>query len=480
MDDFITAPQFGVNDMSATLVIWHVADGDEVTRGTVVCELETAKASFEVEAPGSGLVLRMVEVGEEAAVGQTLALIGRDRAALDERRSQLRETDNVKQAVTATDKARRMSESLGIDLHDVPSDGGIIRERDVLEFAEQGAGDPMDIRPIGGQLDPALRRAIEDDPDFPTLPSGEKVARYRAAGASIGEDVKFGAGSVINADAIELADGVEISAGTSIAAETIAMGKMSVIGVRSTVHCRHIRIGDMLFTGPEITIGGVNHMSATDKLIIGDLCLIAGHCFLDTGHGIRMGREVGLSPFVKLYTHQHWQNVLEGYRSNFGPIIIQDGAYITGDCLVTPGVTIGAGATVLANSTVASNVGPYTIVSGNPARRTGKVERPLSLQRKERIVKRLIEQMADALEDRIEAGSVVYQQRLDLDNTGGAKVVLTFDAGEDMTISEGVTVFDLGKYQVHGQQTPTSDEVRNFLRRRGIRLAPIHWRYHRP
>lgn len=480
-DDMILAPQFGVNDTTATLVAWHVADGAEVSAGSVLCELETAKATFEVEAPRDGIVLLLADRDAEVAVNQPVALIGDNREALDGRRAELTAgAEKTADEITATDKARHLAESLGVDLADMARhQGGIIREKDVRAFAERGDGDPMAIRPIGGKLDPALYRAIVEDPEFAGLPSEEKAARYRAAGAVIGSDVRFGEGAMIVAEAIELADEVEIGAGTRIAAETIAMGRMSVIGPRSKVVCRHIRIGDVLFTGSEITIGGADRFSPTDRLIIGDSCLISARCFIDTGHGVRLGNQVGLSPFVKLYTHQHWQNVLEGYRANFGPIVIQDNAYVTGDCLVTPGVRVGAGATVLANSTVAGNVEPETIVSGNPARRIGKVERPLSPERKERIVKRLIDEMQTTLEDRLPTGAIAYQRVLDLERLDhGVHVVLTFDcAGQAAAIEGELAVFDLTEYRVHGRQGQASDEVRNVLRRRGIRLAPIHWRY---
>ncbi len=473
----VPAPPFGVNDNSAKVVAWHVGSGDEVEPGQVLCELETAKATFEVEAEEAGAVLPMVELGVDVVVGQALALIGSDLAALEAERAALVDPAGDT-AARATDKARRLAESLGVDLAEMPSGPGIIRERDVRAFAERNAADPFEIQPIDGELEPALRRAIVDDPEFPNLPSDEKVARYRAAGARIGESVQLARGVVIDAAAIEIEDEVEIYAGTTIRAETVKIGRMSVIGANCSITCRHIRIGDVLYTASHVTIGGADQMAPTDKLIIGNQCLISAHSFLDTGNGIRLGNQVGISPFVKLYTHQHWQNVLEGYRSSFGPILVEDGAYITGDCLVTPGVRIGAGATVLANSTVAANVEPYTVVSGNPARKMSDVERDIDPERKERIAKRLLSDMQKTLADRLPAGTVVYKRQFEAETVGNAKLVLTFDPCDfEAAIKDGVVLFDLSAYRVLGQQTALSDQVRNFLRRRGIRFSPIHWRY---
>lgn len=473
----VPAPQFGVNDNSAKVVAWHVGPGDEVEPGQVLCELETAKATFEVEATAAGLVLPLVDLGVDVVVGQPLALVGADLAALTAEREALAEPAGDAVA-RATDKARRLAESLSVDLAEMPAAGGIIRERDVRAFAERHAADPFEIEPIDGELEPALRRAIVDDPDFPDLPSDEKIERYRAAGAKIGAGVQLGQGVLIDAAAIEFLDEVEIYAGTTIRAETVRIGRMSVIGADCSITCRHIRIGAVLYTASRVTVGGADQMSPTDKLIIGDQCLISARCFLDSGNGIRIGNQVGISPFVKLYTHQHWQNVLEGYRSSFGPIVIEDGAYITGDCLVTPNIRIGAGSTVLANSTVAANVEPYTVVSGNPARKVADVERLVDPERKERIAKRLLSDMQAALADRLPGGSVVYCRRFEPSVVGTASVVLTFDpGGVDPGDDDGLVLFDLTAYRVLGRQTPDSDEVRNFLRRRGVRFTPIHWRY---
>lgn len=333
----VAAPQFGVNDTTATVVAWHVAPGDDVAKGMVLCELETAKATFEIEATAAGIVLPLAEAGAEVTVNQPLALVGTDRAALERRRASLTAPVAGDQPAIATDKARRLSEELGIELAEVRVAGPIIRESDVRAYARSREPDPFELAPLAARLDPAFRRAIADDPGFAALPSADKVARYRSAGAIIGEGVKIAPGAVILADAIELQDEVEIGPGTRVSAETFAMGRMSVLGASGRINCRHVRIGDCFFSASEIIVGGADRFADSDRLIIGDQCLVSARCFLDSGHGIRLGNQVALSPFVKLYTHQHWQNVLEGYHANFGPIIIEDGAYVTGDCLVTPG-----------------------------------------------------------------------------------------------------------------------------------------------
>ena len=50
------------------------------------------------------------------------------------------------------------------------------------------------------------------------------------------------------------------------------------------------------------------------------------------------------------------------------PIIIGDQVWITADVFVAPGVTIGDGAVVGARSSVFSDVEPWSVVAGNPAK----------------------------------------------------------------------------------------------------------------
>jgi acetyltransferase-like isoleucine patch superfamily enzyme len=60
------------------------------------------------------------------------------------------------------------------------------------------------------------------------------------------------------------------------------------------------------------------------------------------------------------------------------PIRIESNVWIGFDACVLPGVTIGAGSIVGARSVVTTDVPPYTVVAGNPARVIRKLEPPES------------------------------------------------------------------------------------------------------
>ncbi|MEU8924782.1 dihydrolipoamide acetyltransferase family protein [Kitasatospora sp. NPDC048545] len=69
-------PDVGEGLVDAEILAWHVRQGDRVTDGQVVCEVETAKASVELPIPYDGVVHRVhVEAGTTVAVGAVIISI---------------------------------------------------------------------------------------------------------------------------------------------------------------------------------------------------------------------------------------------------------------------------------------------------------------------------------------------------------------------------------------------------------------------
>ncbi|UCB44849.1 MAG: 2-oxo acid dehydrogenase subunit E2 [Spirochaetota bacterium] len=64
---------------SGTIVKWHKKEGDSIETGQILCEVETDKATMEYESVNEGTLLKiMVKEGEEASVGQTIAIAGEE------------------------------------------------------------------------------------------------------------------------------------------------------------------------------------------------------------------------------------------------------------------------------------------------------------------------------------------------------------------------------------------------------------------
>ncbi|MBX5450007.1 pyruvate dehydrogenase complex dihydrolipoamide acetyltransferase [Thermogemmatispora sp.] len=78
----VTMPRLSDTMQEGTIVRWLKKPGDRVERGEVLAEIETDKATMELQAYESGVLERIVvKEGESAPIGQVIAVIGSGAAA---------------------------------------------------------------------------------------------------------------------------------------------------------------------------------------------------------------------------------------------------------------------------------------------------------------------------------------------------------------------------------------------------------------
>ena len=146
-------------------------------------------------------------------------------------------------------------------------------------------------------------------------------------------------------------------------------GYKKEIYVKPTVKNPNIIIGDFTYIADSEFESHVSHLYEWngDKLIIGKFCQIAaGVEFIMNGANHQMNA-VTTFPF---YTLDGWDmSPPEKYDLPLkGNTVIGNDVWIGQNAVILPGVHIGDGAIIGANSVVGSNVEPYSKVVGNPAR----------------------------------------------------------------------------------------------------------------
>jgi pyruvate dehydrogenase E2 component (dihydrolipoamide acetyltransferase) len=84
MAETITMPKLGFDMAEGTLVRWVKGEGEKVQRGEVLAEIETDKATVEVEAQATGVVHKhLVSEGSTVPVGTPIALVGQPGEKVD-------------------------------------------------------------------------------------------------------------------------------------------------------------------------------------------------------------------------------------------------------------------------------------------------------------------------------------------------------------------------------------------------------------
>ena len=146
-------------------------------------------------------------------------------------------------------------------------------------------------------------------------------------------------------------------------------GFKTVTYVKPTLTNPNIIVGDFTYFSDVFFERHVLHRYDyyDDKLIIGKFCQIAsGVNFIMNGVNHQMNA-VTTFPF---YIFEGWeQNVPPHSEMPLkGDTIIGNDVWIGQNATIMPGVKIGDGAIIGLGSVVASDVEPYTIVAGNPAR----------------------------------------------------------------------------------------------------------------
>ena len=73
----IEMPKFGYDMESGKIANWTVKEGDRITRGDVIAEIETEKSTVEMEATAGGTLVEIVRQAgdEDIPVGEVIGYI---------------------------------------------------------------------------------------------------------------------------------------------------------------------------------------------------------------------------------------------------------------------------------------------------------------------------------------------------------------------------------------------------------------------
>lgn len=145
MAEAIVLPQLGHKMEEATVVSFAVSEGEHVSKGEVVFEVETEKTTLEVESPADGFVKKiLVAAGQTIAINTTVMVLGdKDEEVSDKVISSLRE---------------------GV-VRGLPKEGGEadVEELDLAEFA-YGLGVKI---AVSGEQSLAAEKALESKREIP-------------------------------------------------------------------------------------------------------------------------------------------------------------------------------------------------------------------------------------------------------------------------------------------------------------------------
>ncbi len=133
-------------------------------------------------------------------------------------------------------------------------------------------------------------------------------------------------------------------------------------------HPENIIIEDNVYIGHYAILKGYYQ----NQMVIGENTWIGQACFFHSAGGIRIGKNVGIGPGVKVITSYHKEEGIDipilFSAKEFKPVVIGDDSDIGTGAIILPGRTIGRGAQIGAGSVVTKDVVDYAVAAGNPAK----------------------------------------------------------------------------------------------------------------
>ncbi len=183
----IIMPKLAMAMSQGTILSWFLSQGDYVTKGQILLEIETEKVNYEVEADGSGYLHIVVPNGETVPVEHVIAMLAENEEDLASLASQItapagsssatvleteevvEEKDSALQPLTppkggrviASPLARRLAQQYGVDISSLAGTGsrGQIVKRDVEKARTAKPANVLAVAAFDGEVVNGIRVA---------------------------------------------------------------------------------------------------------------------------------------------------------------------------------------------------------------------------------------------------------------------------------------------------------------------------------
>jgi pyruvate dehydrogenase E2 component (dihydrolipoamide acetyltransferase) len=142
----VVMPKLSLTMKEGTVGKWYKKEGDSVEKGEPIVEIISEKATYDLEAPASGIIRKiLVEEGVDTQVNAVLAAIAAHDEAFSEADIQAeapQAVEEVEKGVLASPAAKRLAREYGIDISLVKGSEpeGRIVEEDVRKVVEETRG----------------------------------------------------------------------------------------------------------------------------------------------------------------------------------------------------------------------------------------------------------------------------------------------------------------------------------------------------
>lgn len=159
------------------------------------------------------------------------------------------------------------------------------------------------------------------------------------------------------------------------------IGKNTFVSFSSRIVSKNLVIGN------DVVIKSQTKIKAK-RVLIGNSCIISEHCYItgsadfeigdttfigkkvriNVSENVLIGKDVGIGENSVIWTHGYFPPADEGYPVTYKPVTIKDGAWVSTNIIILPGVVVGKRVIIGAGSVVTKSFEDNSLIAGNPAK----------------------------------------------------------------------------------------------------------------
>lgn len=232
------------------------------------------------------------------------------------------------------------------------------------------------------------------------------------------------------------------------------LGDSSILNAGVKIEGHRIEIGREAYFDRGAYIGGGSCFSTQAFLKAGDWLHMGTDSQINTATGVSLGHSVGVGINTKIFTHGAYIDSFNlGAPVQWAPVTIGNNVWLP-NAWVNPGVVIGDNVVVAAMSLINRDIPSGSLAGGIPVKILKENYLPKALSESEKL------QLVSLIESQCRSRPE-FNVRTEF--TYNANVLTVLERGD-------IVSFDLEGLTIDGPVTETSIEVKDQLRRNGIRF----------
>ena len=234
------------------------------------------------------------------------------------------------------------------------------------------------------------------------------------------------------------------------------LGPNSVIKDNCIIKCNNFTAKEGLYMCEGVEIGRGGCFGPNSNVYIGSNVGIFERTIINPSDEVYIGDNVGIGGEVMIWTHGAWLDVMQGFPADFGPVKIGNNVWLPARSVVLPNVEIGDNTVIGIGSIINRNIPKGCFAAGSPCKviKENCYPKELTDSEKYSILENIIKDYIKLLEyKKLKAGIEVEPNKLTL-----------------IRKNKQQTIFDIENRTISGHEDELSEDLRDYLRRRGIKI----------